>query len=173
MFYELEDGPPLSPGNVENRVVDVLSECNQVRRVKAQCVLLTVRGRTIQPRLIEPSEYGVFPNQITSIMECYGEIGPKAVAKHYLKRLGGYEDRGCADTAPQILTILKEASEAGTYVGDQSEYGFDLVLFRSRGICQHTRITDPWGILTSAYSTIAGAVPNFVFTEFDEEEEAE
>ena len=169
VFYELED-ERLLPASIENRVIDVLDRCNRVARVNAQCVLLTAIGGTILSRLIQPSEYGVFATPITAIFECYGEPGPVAVAKHFIRDRGGFENVPCTEAAPEILAILKRASSGGSFVGEQEDYGFGLIIFKNGSYWEELRITNEWGSLTTVYHKIDSNVPNFDFSSFEREQ---
>ena len=139
LFADLNDG--VTALNVEQRVVDKLGEYVQIMRgikLEAEFIVLVARNGNVEAHSVRTSEFGAYSWLITSPYLCVGEITPRIVAEHYIKRRIREQEkefaaRDCLDVAPEVLAILKWACEEGTYVGDQPHYGLDIIILQNNG----------------------------------------
>jgi 20S proteasome alpha/beta subunit len=149
--------------NVESIIIDELTKYAQISEVNIQCIVLVARNKMIKASLVETTKYGAFPSPVTSPFLCIGETTPKIIAQHYLKKRD-YANQCCEDAAPEILAILGQACEEGTFVGEQAKFGLDIVLFKNGEFCLKTRVTIKWADLDIEFHRIEGI--NFQFERF-------
>jgi hypothetical protein len=144
---------------------DQLEVWNQTSKIAVRCIVLVARNGEVDASLVETSDFSTSANSITSPFHCMGVPASVAVARHYLSKRN-YQTSTCQNAAPEILAILKQACEKMEFVGEQEDYGFDIIIFRPTDYVYKTRITTEWAVLTSEIRPIEGTSPQFSFTSF-------
>ncbi len=167
LFADLKDG--ISVKNVEQSVTDRLNEYLQSIKFSAECIVIAARNETVDALIVQASDVGAFPSQITAPFRCIGEMTPRIVAEHYIKRRmreTEFTSRSCVEVAPEILAILRWACGEGSYVGSQEEYGLDLILLQKDGFCFVSRVTSEWAMLKIDYALLSGFSSQLKFQPF-------
>ncbi len=144
---------------------DQLEVWNQISRIGVRCVILVARSGGVEATVVETSDFSTSANSITSLYHCIGVPASVAVARHYLTKRD-YRAMTCQNAAPEILAILKQACEKMELVGEQEDYGFDIIILRPGDFVYLQRITTEWATLTIVANPIGGAPPEFNFTQF-------
>jgi hypothetical protein len=164
LFNELEE-MDLRTASV-GAVCTILETYRTAGTIHVECFILTRGNGTVEATLVETSKYRVTHRSITSPSKCIGANAPKTVATHYL-RGRDYSNKKCIEAVPEILAILKQACKKMEFVGEQEDYGFDIILFRPADYVYRTRITTEWAVLTTEIRHIDGRPPQFTFRQFD------
>jgi len=173
LFADLNDG--VTALNVEQRIADKLGEYIQIMKgmkLEAEFIVLVARNGNVEAHAVRTSELGAYPRLITAPFLCLGEETPQIVADHYVKRRlkeKEFTARDSIDVAPEVLAILKWACEEGTYVGDQPNYGLDIIILHNDGYYCQRRVKEEWAILKTDYVPVSRGSSPIVFQKFDAE----
>jgi len=167
LFNELEEGELRAGATAA--VTRILEKYRIIdKRIYVECIVLARQNDTVEATLVRTSKESdrIIHSPINSPSKCVGADAPRAVAAHYLMGRD-YSNKQCIEAVPEVLAVLKQACKKMEFVGEQEDYGFDIVLFRPADYVYKTRITTEWAVLTSEIRRIEGTLPQFTFTPFD------
>jgi hypothetical protein len=172
LFADLHRG--VTAQNVEIKVTEKLAEYVRTlkdTKLEVKIIVLAARNGRVDASIVQTSDLGTFSSSITAPYQCLGELTPRIVAEHYIKRRmkeREFVSRPCLDVAPEILAILKWACEEGSFVGGQADYGLDIILLRRDGYQSAQRVKDEWAVLKAEYIPISGVPSQLIFQEFED-----
>ncbi len=166
LFYRLR-GIESIINTAEEFVKRALDEFNETGQVQIRCIVLVVRSGLIHAFRVEYS-FGVGYSVIeeTAPFRCIGEDTPRIIAKHYLRRRN-YQNQSCEGALPEVLAIVKQACDEGSFVGSQSDFGFDVIILRSDGYCVIPRITEELAAPLIQFTQIDGVSQPVIFQSYD------